>query len=301
MLSKEEYIKKIKSVNKLSDNKKQYYIEMAERISSKGMPIILNSFHLSNLAGLKWNVIRVLIDDNVKSYHKFYISKKNKKDKRMILAPSKELEHIQRFIYEKILLKIEINDSAYGFVNNKSIKSNAEYHIGAEKILNIDLKDFFPSIDSRRIYYVFNKVCGYDKTLSYCLTRLTTYRNMLPQGACTSPILSNIVSYKMDFRLQKLAEKMNLKYTRYADDITFSGDKEQINNNLLKLITKIIEEEGYTVNIGKIHMATKSSRQEITGLIINNGVADVPQKYIKISIKQENIYLGLLMAVIVDL
>ena len=81
MLSKEEYIKKIKSVNKLSDNKKQYYIEMAERISSKGMPIILNSFHLSNLAGLKWNVIRVLIDDNVKSYHKFYISKKNKKDK----------------------------------------------------------------------------------------------------------------------------------------------------------------------------------------------------------------------------
>jgi hypothetical protein len=167
---------------------------------------------------------------------------------------------------------------------------NAEQHLYTEVVLNIDLKDFFPSIDSQRIYYIFNKICKYDKTLSYCLTRIVTYENRLPQGACTSPIISNIVAYKLDYRLFKLAQKNNIKYTRYADDITFSGNSNIITKKLYSLIKKIIEEEGFKVNERKVHFSSKSFRQEVTGLTINNNKVTVNSKYVK-KIEQELYYI----------
>lgn len=286
----EKYIKDIESSKKLSIQKKEYYKSVAKDIYEAGFPIILNSYHLSNLSGIKWKILKYLIDDNVSTYHKFYITKKDKVSKREILAPCKELAHVQKFIKEEILDKVIINDSSYGFVQGKNIKDNAEKHLNSEIILNIDLKDFFPTVDSRRIYYIFNKICKYDKSLSYCLTKLVTYRNMLPQGACTSPVISNIVSYKLDYRLLNLAKKKNLTYTRYADDITFSGSSNIINKKLYFCIKKIIEDEGFEVNDKKVHFSSKSFRQEVTGLIVNNNVVSVNSKYIK-KIEQELYYI----------
>ena len=285
-----EYERKILSANKLSNEKKQYYLNVASRLSKNGFPIILNSYHLSNLCGIKWNVIRVLIDDNVKSYHKFYITKKDRKSKREILSPTRELSFIQKFIKESILEKVKISDCSYGFVKNRNIFSNATRHLGAEKVLNIDLKDFFPSISSDRVYYIFNKICGYDKTMSYCLTKLVTYRNMVPQGACTSPLISNIVSFMLDIRLSKLAEKYGVCYTRYADDITFSGASDKINQRFYKFVKMIIEDEGFRVNPKKVHFCSKFNRQEVTGLIINNNKVSVNKNYIR-KIRQEFYYI----------
>jgi hypothetical protein len=284
------YINEIDNAEKLSKKKKKYYRNIATEIYNAGFPIILNSYHLSNLSGIKWNILRNIINDSTKYYHKFNITKKDKISKREILAPSDELSHVQKYIKNFILENVKINSCSYGFTKNKNIKMNAEQHLYSEVVLNIDLKDFFPSIDSQRVYYIFNKICKYDKTLSYCLTRIVTYENRLPQGACTSPIISNIVAYKLDYRLFKLAQKNNIKYTRYADDITFSGNSNIITKKLYSLIKKIIEEEGFKVNEKKVHFSSKSFRQEVTGLIINNDKVTVNSKYVK-KIEQELYYI----------
>lgn len=286
----EKYILDIEKAEKLSEDKKNHYKDIAKKLDKNGFPIILNSYHLSNLSGIKWNVLRLLIDDNVSSYHRFYITKKDKISKREILSPSKELSCVQKYIKESILDKVKLDNSCFGFVKAKNIKLNAECHLNSEVVLNIDLKDFFPSIDSRRIYYIFNKICGYDKSLSYCLTKLVTYRNMLPQGACTSPVISNIVAYKLDLRLSNLSKKVNVKYTRYADDITFSGAKAKITKKFYNYVKSIIEEEGFKVNEKKVHLSSKGYRQEVTGLIINNGKVSVNSKYIR-KIRQELYYI----------
>lgn len=286
----EKYILDIEKAEKLGEDKKKYYKEIAKKIDEKGFPIILNSYHLSNLCGIKWDILRTLIDNNISSYHRFYITKKDKISKREILAPSKELSCVQKYIKESILDRVKLNNSCFGFVKAKNIKLNAECHLNSEMILNIDLKDFFPSIDSKRIYCIFNKICGYDKALSYCLTKLVTYKDMLPQGACTSPVISNIVAYKLDLRLSNLAKKVNVNYTRYADDITFSGDKSKITKKFYNYIKNIIEEEGFNVNEKKVHLSSKSYRQEVTGLIINNGKVSVDSKYIR-KIRQELYYI----------
>lgn len=121
-------------------------------------------------------------------------------------------------------------------------------------------------------------------------SRLTTYKNYLPQGAPTSPIISNIVSFMLDVRLSKIADCFNINYTRYADDITFSGSKENINESLLKIVTNIIKECGFKINDKKTRFASCAGRQEVTGLIVNNTEINVSKNYIR-KIRQELYYI----------
>lgn len=283
------YIEKVNESDKLSDDKKEFYIQNIKKLQVLKFPVILNSYHLSNLVGIKWVVLKQLID-NKYCYHQFYVLKKNKIEKRSISAPSNELLFVQEFIKNNILAKVTIHQSAYGFVNNKSILDNAQAHLNAEMILNIDLKNFFPSIKKNRVYYIFNKICGYDKTMSYCFTKLVTLNNCLPQGAPTSPVISNIAAYKLDVRLSNLAQKLQINYTRYADDITFSGSKDKVNLQLLNFTSKIIKEEGFKLNGKKTRFSSKSCRQEVTGLIVNNCSVHVDRRYIR-KVRQELHYI----------
>ena len=175
-------------------------------------------------------------------------------------------------------------------MKNKSIKENAEEHLNKDKILNLDLRDFFGSIHNNRVFYIFKYLCGYNNDVAYFLTKLVTYKNSLPQGAPTSPTISNIVAFMMDIRLDGLARKFNLKYTRYADDITFSGSKDMINDKLMEYIKLIIKECGFEINKNKTRFANKWNRQEVTGLIVNNNKISVPKRYIK-EIRQEIYYI----------
>lgn len=270
---------------------KKNNLEQSALISIRaGVPIILNTYQMSDVFGIKWNFLKNIINNCQKSYYNFNIAKRNG-GKRKISMPNEELKEIQTLIKEKILEKIKISDRANGFVEKKSIITNAKEHLKQEKILNIDLKDFFPSIHKNRVFYIFNRICGYEKEVAFCLTELVTYKNSLPQGAPTSPILSNIVAYMMDIRLEKLSEKFKIKYTRYADDITFSGEKEKINTKLLEYVKNIIEDCGFKINESKTRFASKGSRQEVTGLIVNNDYINVPKSYIK-EIRKELYYIN---------
>jgi hypothetical protein len=199
-----------------------------------------------------------------------------------------------------------------GFVPNRNIVENAQAHVGKKYIFNIDLKDFFPSIELHRIkavlklppfnlnesreklaYMIANLCChvidneeeilpkykvgdGYD--IAY-LEELKS-RAFLPQGAPTSPILSNIICQKLDRRLNGLAKKVGAKYTRYADDITFSADSDIFNLAFKTEMRRIVEEQHFTINEKKVRLQGIGYKQEVTGLVVNEKV-NVSKKYIR--------------------
>lgn len=283
------FINKINKSN-INTEKKNELLESASKTSLNNLPIILNTFQLSNVLGCKWKVLKEVLNNIDLMYHTFYIKKKSG-GYRVISAPNEKLKLIQNRIKEKILDKIIISDCAYGFIKNKNIIDNANQHLNQQIIMNIDIKDFFPSIKLNRVYFIFNKVCGYTKDISYFLMKLVTFNNSLPQGAPTSPIISNIVSYKLDKRLKSLSDSKCIKYTRYADDITFSGNIATINYSFLYCVSKIIEDCGFEINKTKTRFATKSQKQEVTGLIVNNNIVSIPKTYIR-EIRQELYYIS---------
>lgn len=261
---------------------KDYYIdaciEYAERLLWRGLPVIFDIKHLSLLLGIHISdIYSYLYMPEDLSYRKAQIPKKHG-GYRELSIPSKKLKQIQRWILDNILNHISISNFAMGFCNKRSIVTNAELHLGCDCVLNIDLKDFFPSVTYEQIFYVF-KYYGYTKEVSFVLARLCTYKNSLPQGAPTSPALSNIVCLKLDKRLSKLAEMNCATYSRYADDITISGKANIF--SLFNTINKIIEDERFHINPDKTRLCTAGERLEITGLTINCGKVKVPREYIR--------------------
>lgn len=241
---------------------------------------------------------------NFSHYYYFEIPKKNGR-MRKISAPKTELNRVQQIIYEKILKNIPVHDAAHGFLENKSILTNAEAHYKGNSeeekliVINMDLKDFFPSIFYPRIVGLFKQIFGYSGEISTFLAMLCSEpqraeltikgkqyfvaKDMrhLPQGASTSPMLTNILCWKLDNRLKGLAKLYNFTYTRYADDITFSGTD---NTKIGKLIggTKfIIKDEGFSTNPKKTRILRYNRRQSITGIVVND-IINPPKSWLKI-------------------
>jgi retron-type reverse transcriptase len=211
------------------------------------------------------------------SYDIFQIPKKSG-GFRVIEAPNDRLKLIQLWIKENIIDKIRISSYAKGFKQNTCIYHNALPHTRKELVINIDLKDFFPSIEYRQVFRIFNYL-GYTVEVSHLLSKLcTNTKNVLPQGAPTSPAISNVVCLKLDKRLSELAKKWHADYTRYADDITISGYKGL--KSVFHLIEDIIIDEGFDINFRKLRMQYSFQKQEVTGLIVNNKVS-APKKLIK--------------------
>ena len=262
----------------ITEEERNLIEEYNKRLTDNNVPVIYNLRHLRQLLGIhKSAQERLLGIKQIESYKTFYIPKKSG-GTRKIEAPSDELKMIQLWIKENILDKFSVSQHAKGFVKGVSIYDNALQHTEKELVINIDLKDFFPSIGYNEVYKVF-KYIGYTESVSKLLTNLCTNPyNVLPQGSPASPVLSNLVSLKLDKRLGCLAKKIGANYTRYADDITFSGNKSI--KKYVKLIKKIIREEGYRINENKFRLQYYYQRQEVTGLIVNNGVT-VPERYIK--------------------
>lgn len=273
-----DHIEKAFQVGLITEEEKNLIEEYNKRLTDNNVPIIYNLRHLRQLLGIhKSAQERLLGIKQIESYKTFFIPKKSG-GTRKIEAPNDELKVIQLWIKENILDKFSVSQYAKGFVKGVSIYDNALQHTKKELVINIDLKDFFPSIGYNEVYKVF-KYIGYTESVSKLLTNLCTNPyNVLPQGSPASPVMSNLVSLKLDKRLGCLAKKIGADYTRYADDITFSGKKSI--KKYIEVIKKIISEEGYTINEGKFRLQYYYQRQEVTGLVVNNGVT-VPERYIK--------------------
>ena len=222
------------------------------------------------LLGVEVNRLEEILNNVSGHYQEFWMRKRSG-GYRMISAPDKDLQAIQSTIYSRILSSVTIvHPAAVGFRCGRSVVDNAAPHLGKRYVLKMDIHDFFGSIRSPRVRQTFKKI-GYPENVSKVLGALCCLHRHLPQGAPTSPALSNIVGYEMDRKLAALAAEYGLTYTRYADDLTFSGDvfpKEQI----ILQVKRIIRDEKFEPNHKKTHFMNQSSRKIITGVSVASGV-----------------------------
>jgi retron-type reverse transcriptase len=194
-----------------------------------------------------------------------------RKDKppRRIDEPLPILKFVQRRILDRVLRQTTVHDAAHGFVRGRSIFTNAEVHTGQQIVVCMDLRDFFPSITFRRVTGVFSGL-GFGKAAASMLAGLCCFEGRLPQGAPTSPMITNLICRRMDARLHGLLEKCGGRYTRYADDLTFSGDPSVL--SVLPMARRIVKEEGFSSAPEKFRIQRRGSRQKVTGLVVNDKV-----------------------------
>lgn len=225
---------------------------------------------------------------SVKRYINFTIPKKSGGE-RVISAPVRGLKSILFSLNTLLQALYEPSKCVMGFVPGRSVVDNAKIHIGQRYIYNIDLKDFFPSIDKSRVWKrltlpPFNFSSNIAHTIAgLCSMRIEengVERFVLPQGAPTSPILTNAICDTLDRRLAALAKRFGMRYSRYADDITFSSmhyvyGKE---GNFIKELHRIISGQNFTINDKKTRLQILGSRQEVTGIIVSDKI-NVTQQY----------------------
>lgn len=270
-----------------------------EKLQRLQLPVLASPDDVSKalavpIARLRWLAFHSEAS-NVTHYVRFQVPKKSG-GTRELAAPHRDLARCQEWILRQVLEKIPVAGQAHGFVPGRSTMSNAVPHVGQQVIVNVDLKDFFPTVTFPRVKGIFQEL-GFSPAVSTIFALLCTESprrtvefngkklhvstgpRALPQGACTSPALSNLVARKADSRLAGLAKKLGFVYTRYADDITFSGSGESAKHTayLLARIRHIAQDENFTVNEKKTRVQRPGRQQTVTGIVVNKR-PNVPRK-----------------------
>jgi RNA-directed DNA polymerase len=193
---------------------------------------------------------------------------------RRLDVPDHKTKELQRKILHRLLRRLRSHPAAVGFERGRSIVHNALAHVGQPVIVRMDVVDFFPSTQAARVERCFRRI-GWNAEAAALLTRLTTYKGGLPQGAPTSPRLSNLVNYYLDVQLSRFAARRNGVYTRYADDITVSlaRDNPRRVRGVVQKVSRMLKIHGYRIHQRrKLHIRRRHQRQEVTGLVVNEKV-----------------------------
>lgn len=289
--------------------------QMGNRLVENRLPTFKSVAHMAEQLGITIPQLKGLsyhrqVATNI-PYRHFRIAKRNGSE-RQIWAPVPRLKYIQQWILQHILNSLPIHGSAHGFVIGKSILTNAEAHSNSQLLIKIDIKDFFGSIGWRRVKGVFRHA-GYKEQYATLLALLCTESPreifaidginhyialsdpVLPQGAPTSPALTNIICLNLDRRLAGLADSLGLRYSRYADDLTFSVENpsqskarkakpdadNQLIGQLLGSVHKILAEEGFVMHPDKSKVIRQGNCQQVTGLVVNGDQPPRVPKHIK--------------------
>lgn len=228
-------------------------------------------------------------------HYRYRIQAKRSGGSRLIEIPKSDLKHVQRAVYERFLVHVPVHEAAHGFVRQRSVLSHATQHIDQAVVIRFDLQDFFPSIRAARIRALWQTL-GYPEAVARCLTALCTHRTAemvvarlqddggltwlgakrlrsahLPQGAPTSPALANLCAFALDLRLEGLAWVFGANYSRYADDLVFSGP-ESLRAQFQALaawVSAVAEGEGFVLNSNKTRCLPAHLQQRVTGLVVN--------------------------------
>jgi retron-type reverse transcriptase len=263
-----------------------------QRLQDFGLPVCGTPEQIAGVIRISVGQLRFLAfsrpTSTISHYIRFKIPKKTGGE-RLISAPMPRLKNAQHWILANILEKLELHDAAHGFRCDRSIVSNAQPHVGAEVIINFDLKDFFPSISYKRVKGLFQSF-GYSEAAATIFGLLCTQAAVeeveldgktyyvaitdrhLPQGSPASPAITNLLCRRLDRRLTGMAEQLGFVYTRYADDLTFSASGDSLRNicNILRRTESIVAHEGFTINEQKTRILRgKSSQLEVTGVVVN--------------------------------
>ena len=279
----------------LSDHKSHL-----EKLRDAGLPVLSTPTQLAEALSIDIPTLRWLAFHQeaakVTHYTQFKIPKRTGGE-RTISAPKPKLARTQQWILKNVVEHLHTETDAHGFVAGRSVVSNAAPHVGRKIVLNLDLEGFFPSLTFPRIRGLFESI-GYSPSVSTVLALLCTecprmriafdgepYEvavadRALPQGACTSPGLSNAVAARLDRRLRGLSAKAGWTYTRYADDLTFSSDLPEGLPGFMASARHVIEDEGFQLNRKKVRVQRPGRRQSVTGIIVNNKLG-LPRKEVR--------------------
>lgn len=276
--------------------------------------------NLSLLAGVEYSFLREIISrDYTHPYRFFYIRKKGRNRRRKICIPNPQLYKAQRFLHQKVLQECQVHPSCFAYIRDSSIMDTASVHVESRWLLKLDIVNFFDSISEISVYRAFREN-GFPALISFEMARICTwltFRNpheihsrwkidyrhkykiyhcsrisemgSLPQGAPSSPMLSNIVCFKLDETLEKLAIESGLRYTRYSDDITFSTDSINFNRKnatfFLSKVFSVLKSYGFEPNKTKTEIIPPSSKKIVLGLNVDKRSVSL-DKNIKYKIKQ---------------
>jgi len=277
-----------------------------EALQKQGLPLLSTPAEVAKALGLPIPRLRWLCyhNDAVEKPHYVYFEvPKRSGGMRLLSAPHEALSKAQQWVLQNVLSKLSVEGEAHGFVKGRSTVTNARAHLGQGTVVNLDLSNFFPTITFGRVRGLFESL-GYSPAVATVFALIctesprrkvvydgTTYwvavgERGLPQGACTSPAISNLVSRKLDRRLTGMTRKMGWAYTRYADDLTFSAQNELVDDGkggkkkgrgdlgiLLARVRHIVQEEGFAINPKKGRVQHAGGRQEVTGIVVNDKLA----------------------------
>jgi RNA-directed DNA polymerase len=263
-----------------------------DRLQQQRLPILATAADVATAMNISIGQLRFLAFSRqiatICHYIHFQIPKKTG-GVREISAPLPRLKQAQQWILDRILERVALHPTAHGFRRGRSIVTNAQPHVGALVVINLDLQNFFPSISYRRIKGIFQAI-GYSEAVATILGLICTEPDVtaveldgmtyyiaqnerhLPQGAPSSPALTNLLCRRLDRRLDRLAGERGYLYTRYADDLTFSTtDPEKLREigNILQGAQNIVTHEGLTIHPAKTRVLRQSQQQEVTGVIVN--------------------------------
>jgi hypothetical protein len=251
---------------------------------------------------LRWLAYHREVDSGT-HYHRWQVPKRDG-SLRLISAPKPELKAVQRWITREVTEHLPVHGAAHGFLIGRSIVTNAKVHAGARIVVKLDIRGFYPTVTMRRVKGLLRRA-GLGEQVATLMALLATESpreevvregktyyvavapRSLPQGAPTSPSITNALCMRLDCRLSGLAKKLGCRYTRYADDLTFSwhGTQGSDIGALLRAVTQIVRTEGFAIHANKTRVMRKGARQKVTGLIVNEAPgrpdARVPRKTIR--------------------
>lgn len=236
---------------------------------AKGISQPTDRDDLARLLGMDGDRLTQFVGEAERLYDRFPLKTRRRRP-RWIEAPKPFLKLVQRRLLDRLLYEVPPHRAAHGFYPELSIITNAQVHVRSAWVISFDLKDFFPTTDVEKVRQVLNKYYALEgKTLDTVL-RLTCRGGSLPQGAPTSPHLANLAFFKGDELLSELAKEHALSYTRYADDMTFSGNG--LPNGFENLVDQIVRSVGYRLAGEKTKRMGRHQCQKVTGLVVNEGV-----------------------------
>jgi len=248
-----------------SERNIQHSLAYAEVLFSHNVPVIYNLSHLSALVGYKKEYLKKASLCTKYFYRDFKIVKKNGA-KRLISEPLPSLKEIQLWILRNILYKVPVSPFAKAYKPKTSILENLRFHKNQPKVFTLDLENFFPSVKIEAVEKIFLEL-GYSKMIANTLAKLCTRDDALPQGAPTSPYLSNLIFKEADQIISDYCKQKQIRYTRYADDLTFSGIFDE--KELLNKVSQTVENLSLHINKSKTKLMTPNTRQTVTGIVVN--------------------------------
>jgi RNA-directed DNA polymerase len=248
------------------DDVRSAAVRYARNLIENDYPVIFDPAHFSMIVDVPEHRLGFMAGSPEGFYESFRL-RKRRGGSRLITAPNHELKMVQHWLHRNLTQKLTVHEAAHGFRHERSIVTNACRHAGRSLILKYDVKDFFGSVDETTVFRIFRRI-GYTRLVARLLARLTTLGGSLPQGAPTSPDLANVAAYRLDARLSGLATQQGVIYTRYADDLTFSGGGVA-SAKFRRAVEFIMRDSGFGPNEKKTTFLTPANQQRVTGIVVN--------------------------------